>query len=189
MNLAKGACWALVVALGGCGGSSPAAPPTPPPPTPTPPPPTLSDLSAAVTSPEADARLACRDDVHARVTITNRALGSVAVTGIHKTSATVRGGCTEAGERTYPSSTRFAAGNGTTVVMDRPLYNSGSGCCRDSDNCRGNCDFQETFEVITELGAVPAGTFRYNVTFQNCLACSTATAAGVSGCPPRAGAP
>jgi hypothetical protein len=182
-----GAC-AIAILLAACGRSN-VTPPTPPPPTPTPPPPTLADLSATVSSPEADMRLACRDDVHARVSVTNRAQGAVTVTGIHKTSAVIRGGCREAPDNTYIPSTRIVPGRSTTVIMDRPLYTSGSGCCFDENNCRGNCDFQETFEVVTELGNVPAGRFQINVTFQNCLICSSSMATGLGQCPPRVSVP
>jgi hypothetical protein len=168
-----------------CGGRSltAAPPPSPAPPATTPPPPpTLADLSAAVTSPEAEASLTCAQDVHARVTLTNRAATGVIATGVAKTSGVVAGDCLGAAPFTYRTLARVVFANSTTVVMDQSLYTGGSGCCQ-GRGCGGSCVFQESFQVVTELGNVPAGTFNYKVFFQNCGPCSTAVATGGPACP------
>src|SRR5207247_5136353 len=92
----------LTAGLTACSSSSqsPVTPPQPTP-TPTPAPATLADLSADVTSPEADQLLSCRDDVHARITLTNNAASGVVVTGVTKTSSVLSGNCFSAPDRTY----------------------------------------------------------------------------------------
>jgi hypothetical protein len=161
------------------GGSTPTAAPTP-----TPAPPTtlaatrLTDLSATLTSPDADARFNCNSDVRANVTVTNRGATSVLITGIRKTSSVTSGRCTAASDFTYTPAARFAPGNSSTVVFDRALYRGGSGCCF-GEGCTGICGFQETLDVVTELGVVPAGSFTYAVTFKNCPTCNSAAATGM----------
>jgi hypothetical protein len=113
----------------------------------------------------------------------------VLVTGVHKTSSVVSGGCTPAREFTYPVVPRVVDGSSSAVVLDRALYEGGSGCCPFPSGCSGSCDFQETLEVVTEVGVVPAGSFRYNVTFTNCAACGVTTGVRVSACPPRVAGP
>jgi hypothetical protein len=170
-----------------CGGNSPTAAPPPstaPPPTTMPAAATLADLSAGVTSPEADASLTCAQDVHARVSLTNRAATGVIVTSVLKTSGVVAGDCFGAPPFTYRTLARVIFANSTTVLMDQALYNSGSGCCQGGRGCGGSCVFQESFQVVTELGNVPAGTFNYKVFFQNCQACSSAASARSLTCPP-----
>jgi hypothetical protein len=173
-----------------CGGNSPtAAPPPSTAPTTTTLPPTpasLADLSAGVTSPEADASMTCAQDVHARVTLTNRAATGVIATGVLKTSGVVAGDCFGAQPFTYRTLARVVFANTTAVVLDQALYTNGSGCCQGGRGCGGSCVFQESFQVVTELGNVPAGTFNYKVFFQNCQACSNAAAAGNRTCPPVA---
>ncbi len=148
-----------------------------------PPPATLADLSAAVTSPEADASLTCAQDVHARVTLTNRAATGVLVAGVSRVSGIIAGECTSAPPFTYGTLTRVVFANSTSVVMNQALYNGGSGCCL-GRGCGGSCQILQTFQVVTELGNVPAGTFKYKVFYQGCQACSSAAAAGSRACPP-----
>src|SRR5438105_10818777 len=162
-----------VMILPGCGGSSPAAPPpaTIPPTTTLPPAPaTLADLSATVTSPQTDASINCTDEVHARVTLTNRAASGVVVLGVLNSSGIPAGDCAGGGDFTFRPLTRLAAPKSTTVVLDQSLYANGPGCCL-GKGCGGSCRFQEAFQVITELGNVPAGAFNYKVFFQNCQSC------------------
>jgi len=168
-----------------CGGQNPAAPPSPTPaPTPTPVPATLDDLSATVTSSDAGHDLNCRTDVHARVTLTNHAASGVLVTGVLKTSRSVSGGCTAVPDFTYTITPRLVAGNSMSVVMDRTLYSNGSGCCDDPNNCGGSCDIEETFQVVTGIGNVPAGHFQYGIIFANCGACTMAGASSSQACRP-----
>jgi hypothetical protein len=176
---------ALAAGLGACGGGSPAAAPTPPPPTTTTtlPPATLADLTAAVTSPEQYKQLACRDDVHARVTLTNNAAGSVVVTGVHLSSNSLSGGCISGDDYTYRIVPLLVAGHSTSVVMDRSLYDGGSGCCDNPRKCNGaKCDIEEVFQVVTGVGSVPAGQFVYTLSFDGCQACGS-SASGTGACP------
>ena len=168
-----------------CGGSSPAAPPPPsptPPPTTLPPPPaTLADLSAAVTSPQADASLNCTDDLRARVTVTNRAAGSAVILGILNSTGIPAGDCGGEGDFIFTPLTRTALGNSTTVVLDQSLYDGGPGCCL-GRGCAGSCRFLQSFQVITDVGQVPAGEFQYRVFFQNCPPCEGVSSAGAATC-------
>jgi hypothetical protein len=170
----------VALALGDCGGSSPAAPPaapTPPPTTLPPTPTTLADLTATVTSPQTDASINCTDDVRARITLTNRGGTSVEVTGVLDTSGIPSGHCSGGGDFTYQlSAPRFVVPNSTAVILDQSLYSNGPGCCA-GRGCAGACTFQEAFQVVTALGNVPAGSFNYTVFFQNCRSCSGSTAA------------
>jgi hypothetical protein len=169
----------FALTLTACGHTPTTTPPATPTPTPTPAPATLADLSAEVISGEAGQTLNCRDDVHARITLTNNAASPVLVTGVFKVGSVLAGRCFSGADITYPI-TRTIAPKTTGSVMDRPLYSGGSGCC--SGRCTGGtCEFMETFQVVTELGAVPAGRFSYKVEFFNCLGCGASTSAG----PPR----
>ena len=42
----------------------------------------------------------------------------------------------------------------------------------------------ESFELITEVGHVPAGDFTYQVFYQNCPSCLRVSAATEGTCPP-----
>ena len=170
------------------GGSHPTVPlqpsPTPPPVTQPPTPTTLRDLSATVTSPQADTSINCNDDLRARVTLTNRGGTAVTVTAILDSTGIPFGDCFGEGDRTFRYSTPPTVfPNSTTVLMDQSLYANGPGCCS-GRGCAGNCTFQQSFEVITDVGNVPAGSFNYKVFFQNCRSCpgSVAAAAGGRAC-------
>jgi hypothetical protein len=158
----------------------PTLPPVTLPPTPT----TLADLSAAVTSPQANASINCRDDLRARVTLTNRGGTAVTVSAILDTTGIPSGDCSGDGDRTFRYSTPPTVfPNSTTVLMDQSLYVDGPGCCV-GRGCAGNCTFQQSFQVITNVGNVPAGSFTYKIFFQNCRSCpgSVVAAAGGSAC-------
>jgi len=148
-------------------------------PTPT----TLADLSATVTSPQANASINCSDEVRARVTLTNRGGTTVNVTAILNTTGIPAGDCFGGGDRTFRFSTpRSVLANSTSVLMDQSIYTNGSACC-DGKGCAGACTFQEGFQVITDIGNVSAGVFNYKVFFQNCRSCATfATALGGAAC-------
>lgn len=177
----------LALTLPECGsGSRVTTPPqpsaTPPPVTLPPAPTTLADLSASVTSPQANASINCSDDVRARVTLTNRGGTTVNVTAIIDTSGIPAGDCFGGGDRTFRFSIpRTALANSTTVLMDQSLYTNGPACC-DGKGCAGACTFQEGFQVVTDLGNVSAGVFNYKVFFQNCRSCagSVASVGGAS---------
>jgi len=178
---------ALVGALPGCGGgSNPAAlpSPTPPPPTTTLAPATLADLSAAVTSPDQYHQLACRDDVHARVALTNDASSSVVASGVRMSSNSLSGGCISADDYTYRLLPVLVAGRSTSVVMDRSLFDGGSGCCSNPRKCGGKCDIELVFVVLTDVGEVPAGRFPYTLDFNACQECAAASASERGACPP-----
>lgn len=164
---------ALLIAAGACGGvETPLVIPTPRP-TPTPAPATLADLSATSVSPEADTAFGCRENVHGRVTIANAGGTSVAVNGVRKHTTVESGGCLPSDDFVYNEGLRFVTPHGTLVAMDGALYASGSGCCPDPDRCDGRtCGIRDTFAVLTGLGEVPAGSFAYRVTFQNCNGCA-----------------
>jgi hypothetical protein len=170
-----------------CGGSNPAAPPpTIPAPTTTtlpPAPATLADLSASVTSPQADGSLNCVDDVRARVTLTNRSGTDVAVTGILDASGVPAGNCFGGRDYTFKALTPIVPGHSTTVVLDQSLYSRGPGCCQ-GKGCGGSCVIQESFQVLTSVGNVPAGAFNYKVFFQNCPPCGSVSATGAPACKP-----
>jgi hypothetical protein len=185
--------WALTsavvvgLALPDCGsGSRVTTPPqpsaTPPPVTLPPTPTTLADLSASVTSPQTDTSINCSDDVRARVTLTNRGGTGVVVAGVRNTFGIPTGRCFGGGEFTFRPLTSIVFANTTAVILNQSLYANGPGCC-DGKGCAGSCKFQEAFEVITELGNVPAGSFNYTVFFQNCRSCATSAAsAGNAAC-------
>jgi hypothetical protein len=179
---------AALAALPGCGGgSNPVGPPAttlPPPPTTTlaAAPAKLTDLSASVTSPQANTSLTCNGEVRAAVAITNRAASSVVVTGVLMRFGTVAGDCVGDGEFTFRAANRTVAPNSTAVVLDQRLFSGGAGCCF-GRGCAGSCRFQSGFEVVTELGNVPAGVFNYTVFFQGCPPCLRGASAGGE-CPP-----
>lgn len=169
------------------GGSNPVGPPAttlpaPPPTTLAPVPAKLSDLTASVTSPQADANVSCDTDIRARVTLTNRAASSVVVTGVLLRSGVVVGRCRGDSEFTYRALNRTMAPNTTTVVLDQGLYDTGPGCCS-GQGCAGSCRIEEGFEVVTEIGNVPAGAFNYTLFFQNCKPCLRGASTG-GFCPP-----
>ena len=168
------------------GGSRPTVPPqpsaTPPPVTLPPTPTTLADLSATVTSPQANASINCRDDVSARITLVNRGGTAVTIRGILDRSGIPSGRCSGESDFTYRSRVDVALPASTTVVLTGSLYSDGPACC-DGRGCAGSCVFQEAFEVITDVGNVPAGLFNYTVFFQNCRSCATSVkAAGNAAC-------
>lgn len=164
----------LALTLPDCGGGSrPTAPPTPaptPPPVTQPPTPTtLADLSATVTSPQANTSINCTDDVTARITLVNRGGTAVTVRGILDRSGIPSGRCSGESDFTYDPRVNVAL-PGSTIVLNGSLYADGPGCCN-GRGCAGSCIFQEAFEVITDVGNVPAGLFNYTVFFQNCRSC------------------
>ena len=176
----------VALALPDCGGDS--RPTAPPPPSPTPPPvtlaptpTTLADLSATVTSPQANASINCSDNVTARVTIENRGGTPVTIRGLLDRSGIPSGRCRGESDFTYQSRVSVAL-PGTTVLFNGSLYSDGPACC-DGRGCAGSCVFQEAFTVITDVGDVPAGLFNYTVFFQNCRSCTpSAQAAGDAAC-------
>ena len=178
----------LVAGLTGCGDGNPASmpSPTPPPPTTTLTPATLADLSASVTSPDQYHELACRDDVHARVSLSNHAASGVVVTGVHLASNSLSGGCVTAGDYTYRIVPQLVGPNTTSVVMDRSLFDGGSGCCDNPRKCSGKCDIELVLAVVTEVGTVPAGQFVYTLSFDGCQACQPSSSSRRGGCPPIA---
>jgi len=177
----------LLGILAACGGQGPAAPPEPTPPPTTLAPATLADLSATVTSPEAGRRLSCSEDVHARLELTNRAASSVSVevSGVRKASQILSGNCSPVPDFTYSTGLRRFAPHGTTVLFDRALYSDGSGCCEDPKHCGGSCKVQQTFQVVTNVGAVSAGAFSYTVVFSSeCNECKATVASLSRACQP-----
>jgi hypothetical protein len=175
----------LALCVTTCGGQNPVAPPSPTPaPTPTPAPPTLADLSASVFSADAGRQLNCREDVHARVTLVNHAESSVLATGVRKSSRIVSGGCGAPADFTYEITPRRVGANGMNVVLMQALYTDGSGCCQDSNACGGTCEVEETFEVLTDIGSVPAGHFQYRVVFSNCVKCGAEASSSSRFCAP-----
>jgi hypothetical protein len=184
---ALGSAILLALTLPDCGGSSRVTTPpqpsaTPPPVTLPPTPTTLADLSATVTSPQENASINCSDDVTARVTLVNRGGTTVTIKGVLDRSGIPAGRCRGESDFTYQSRASVALPGSTTVVLNGSLYSDGPGCC-DGRGCAGSCVFQEAFEVITDLGNVPAGAFNYTVFFQNCRSCATsAAAAGNAAC-------
>lgn len=171
-----------------CGIRNPTAAPSPTPPPTTLAPGTVADLSASVTSPQAGHLLNCRNDVIAQVTLTNRVASGVAATGVRKTTRSVSGGCMAGTDFTYGIVPIGLGPGESAVVMDRPLYTGGSGCCTEAGACDGRftCGIEQALTVLTTLGEVPAGTFTYDVNFLNCAACSATAAATGMRCPPPA---
>jgi hypothetical protein len=178
----------LAVALPDCGGTKytttqPSPPPTTlPPVTPPPAPTTLADLSATVTSPQADASINCDAEVRARISVANRGGTAVAVSSFIHNSGVAAGDCFGSGDRTFRyNPPRPVAGNGTTVIFDGSLFSGINACCN-GKGCAGACTFQADFRVFTDLGEVYAGAFKYKVFFQNCASCpGSVTTQGV-GC-------
>ena len=181
---ASAACAPLGV-LGACGSPRPTDAPSPTPPPPTLAPATAGELAASVASPQAGQRINCQADVIAQVTVTNHAARGVGVTGARKRTRSLFGGCTAGSDFTYRIGPIGLDPGETAVVMDRPLYRGGSGCCTPASGCEGTCGFEQAFTLVTTLGEVAAGTFTYQVEFHNCFTCSAvAAAAGVRGQPP-----
>jgi hypothetical protein len=177
----------LAVTLPDCGGSNPTAPPpanttpAPPPATLPPTPTTLADLTAALTSPQANGSINCTGEVRARVTLNNRGGTPVNVTALLDTTGIPAGDCFGGGDRTFRfSPPRAVLPGGTTVLLDQSIYNDTAFCCR-GRGCAGACTFQEAFQVITDVGNVPAGSFNYKVFFQNCPSCPTTAGARAVG--------
>jgi hypothetical protein len=177
---------ALLVACGGDGNPA-AAVAVRPTPTTTLPPATLAELSATSTSPQADGRITCRQAVKTEVRLTNNARSSVVLIGIEHSSRVVSGGCEAAPTYTF---TPFIASVGpgqTSTVFNDTLYGVDSGCCPKGSSCSGgSCVLEESMKVLTRVGDVPAGKFRYQLTFKDCTACSDLTASGRSACPVEA---
>jgi hypothetical protein len=169
------------------GGSRPTTPPqpsaTPPPATLPPTPTTLADLSATVTSPQTDASITCSNDVNVRVTLVNRGGTDVTVSRVRGNLGIPSGRCSGGGDFSFRPRTSIALPNTETVVLNQPLFSQGSGCC-DGRDCGSSCRFLVSFEVVTDLGSVPAGSFAYTVFFQNCESCTTSNASGVAACSP-----
>jgi hypothetical protein len=186
--IARAAVGILLCALPGCGGGgSPTAPPptvaaAPPTTTLAPVPTKLPDLSASVTSPQANASISCDGPLRATVALTNRGATSVVATGVLVRFGVVFGNCGGDFEFTYRALSRTIAPGATTLVLDQALFSGPVACCQGGHDCAGSCRFQDGVEVVTELGNVPAGAFNYTVFFQNCRACSGAAATG-AGCP------
>jgi len=117
------------------------------------------------------------------VALTNRAASSVVVTGVLLRHGVAFGDCGGNGfEFTYRPLNRTMAPNTTTVVLDQRLFSGPAGCCI-GRGCAGSCRIPDGFEVITELGNVPAGVFNYTLFFQNCQPCARVKSSG-DGCPP-----
>ena len=94
------------------------------PPTPT----TLADLSASVSSPQAETSINCTDDVSARVTLTNRGGTGVVVSGVRNTFGIPAGRCFGGGDFTFRPLTSIVFANSTTVILNQSLYPNGPGC-------------------------------------------------------------
>jgi hypothetical protein len=177
----------LALTLPDCGGDSrPTAPPqptpTPPPVTLAPTPTTLADLSASVTSPQADASINCSGNVDVRLSLENRGGTAVAISEVRGNVGIPAGRCFGGGDFSLFPRTDIAFPNTTTVVLNRPLFPNGPGCC-DGRDCGSSCRFLVSFEVVTQLGNVPAGSITYTLFFQNCRSCTpSVTAAGEASC-------
>ena len=176
----------LAIVLAGCGGGAGPAAPVPattlPPPTTTLPAATLADLSATLTSPEAGRKINCRREVNVVITVTNRAQSPISVSGIRKTGRTTSAGCFPSDDFTYRPIARTVGPGETVTVLERPLFNQGSGCCTDPGDCGGVCSFEETFTVLTSAGEVPAGWLGFRVEFgPNCERCSDSVAEAGAG--------
>lgn len=122
----------------------------------------------------------------AQVTLTNHAARGVGVTGARKRTRSLSGGCTAGPDFTYGIGPIGLDPGETAVVMDRPLYRGGSGCCTQASRCEGSCAFEQAFTVVTTVGEVAAGTFSYQVDFYNCVTCSAISAAAGVRCQPPA---
>jgi hypothetical protein len=178
----------LALTLPGCGGTKytttqPTPPPTTLPPVTQPPAPTtIADLSATVTSPQADGSINCTDNVRARITVTNRGGTPVTVSAFLNTTGIPVGDCFGGGDRTFRYTTPpTMPANATTVLFDGFLYTDGPACCG-GKGCAGACTFQEAFKVITNVGDVPAGSFNYKIFFQNCRSCPGSVSASGGAC-------
>lgn len=188
VQLVLSACALALLATCGGGNSGPTVPLVPtPPPTTTLLPATLADLSASVTSPQNQARLNCRNAIHAAVTLDNRASSSVSVSGIENTSRVLSGGCGAAEPFTFMPAVRSVGPGQAVTVFNDSLYNQGSGCCLDKKGCSGTCEIEESFRVLTGPGAVVAGKFTYRVNFDGCPVCGLegTSLSGRRGCPSR----
>lgn len=154
--------------------------PPPAPPTTTLAPATLTDLSASATSTQDGRQLNCRSLVKVKVTLTNRAQSGVSVTGVRKASRVLKGRCDPADTFTYSVETTVGPGASDATVMNRALFLSGSGCCVANSRCDGSitCQVEDSFDVVTEVGSVEAGSIRYKVNFMNCETCQNLSAAG-----------
>lgn len=172
---------AVAVAVSGGSSVSTPIPPASPAPaaTPEPPPARPSDLSAAVTSMQATRTLNCRDNVFARITLTNGAASSVTVNGIRRITKVAFGGCAPAPNFVYAPLIRSVSGGATGVIFDGTLYAQGSGCCDRGRVCDGSntCGIEENFTVMTSVGDVSAGRFGYRVNYLNCIMCPRFAAA------------
>jgi len=104
---------------------------------------------------------------------------------VKKENKVLHGDCDSVPDYTYVIVPLEAVPSATTTVVDRPVYDGGSGCCIDSEGCSGLCEIQETFQVVTSLGDVPAGSFHYQVIFDGCAKCASASAASRNACPAR----
>jgi len=165
---------AVAAAAGGGKGPSPTPVTTQPAGT------TLGQLSASVTSPQRSTNVVCTQNVNVVVT-----LAAVTVTGVRSESRVVSGGCGAAQPFTFIPAAALVGANQTVTVLNNTLFNSGSGCCNAGSPCNGSsfCEFTSVFTVITALGEVPAGGFNYGVTFNRCVACSSALGANSCSAP------
>jgi len=174
----------------GCGESKPSTAPSTalqpgpaplPTATPTPAPATLADLAAAVTSPQADRLLNCREEVVARVTLTNNALSPVLVNGVRRRSRLLSGNCGTPSEFVHRYG-NFVPARQTAVVLNAPLYSGGSGCCPGGCGGRTTCSIEESLFVQTAVGELFAGNILYRVNFLDCGACDLAASSAGRPC-------
>ncbi len=178
----------LLAACGGGGNSGPTTPQTPPPTT-TLAPATLADLSAVASSPQADGKVGCRSPVRVQVRVTNNAASSVVLLGVERSSRALSGGCNPAPPFTFTPFVATVGAHQTATALDGTLFGESSGCCIGGRNCSGTCTFEESLKVLTRVGDVPAGKFRYQITFNGCSVCPDAAASGGAACPPALPAP
>ena len=146
---------------------------------------TLADLSAQVTSSQEGKLLNCNDLAFFTVSLTNKAPALVFITGVRLHGTSLTGGCTVGPDFSYPV-TNAQVGTGTAnVLTNRLLFSGGVGCCSDRSGCRGSCNFQFSFTVLTSVGEVPAGAVSFGVEFDRCPVCSSLAASGFTLCPAR----
>jgi hypothetical protein len=145
---------------------------------------TLADLSASVTSPQTDASINCTNDVIVRVTLVNRGGMPVTVSRIRGNVGIPSGRCFGGGDFSVRPRATLAPPNTETVVLNGSLFPDGPGCCSGRD-CGSSCRFLVSFEVVTDVGSVPAGSFGYTLFYQNCQPCTSAGVTGASACSPR----